>query len=88
MADMPQTTPLESQIRLLLVPITGVESGLDDNLFESGLLDSLKVVNLVLTLEETFKLPLAEAELDFDHMQSVRRIALWIGEQRALSQAQ
>lgn len=85
MAEMLVDPALESQILRMVESVTGIQPSLDDNLFERGLVDSLKVVDLILTLEETFELQLAQDEFSFDHLQSVRRIAQWIGELRTRS---
>lgn len=47
----------------------------DTDLFESGALDSLQIVELLLQLEQRFDLKLEIEELDLDDLRSIERIA-------------
>lgn len=47
----------------------------DDDLFESGILDSMVLVELLLQLEQSFGLSISIADLDLERIRTVRRIA-------------
>jgi D-alanine--poly(phosphoribitol) ligase subunit 2 len=47
----------------------------DDDLFESGILDSMVLVELLLQLEQSFGLTISIADLDLDCIRTVRSIA-------------
>ena len=47
----------------------------DTDLFETGILDSLRFVELLAALEETFAVRVSVEELDIDDFRSVSRIA-------------
>lgn len=48
---------------------------LDTDLFESGILDSLQLVELLLQLEQRFDLHIQIEEIDLDDLRSLARIA-------------
>lgn len=50
----------------------------DDDLFESGILDSMVLVELLLQLEQTFGLSISIADLDLENIRTVRRIAAMV----------
>lgn len=52
----------------------------DTDLFEAGLVDSLALVQLILALEQTFKVTIPLREIDLDRLRSVDAIAELIGE--------
>ena len=54
----------------ILQRVTGQTVADDVNLFESGILDSLKLINLILELEEGFGVSIAENDLNFDNFRS------------------
>lgn len=75
---------LTQQVTTLLEQGTGVavdSSSLD--LFESGVLDSLSFVNLLVELETAFGISIALDELDFDQFSTVDGIAAYVAAQRA-----
>ncbi len=47
----------------------------DTDLFESGVLDSMAFVELLLNLERTFGLKVAVEELEIENFRSIRKIA-------------
>jgi D-alanine--poly(phosphoribitol) ligase subunit 2 len=49
--------------------------GPDTDLIESGLLDSLQLVELLVQIEQRFGLQITLEDLDFDDLRSVTRIA-------------
>ncbi len=49
--------------------------GLDDDVFESGLLDSLGLVSLVAEIEERFGMRIPFETLDIDEFRTVRSLA-------------
>ena len=51
----------------------------DADLIESGLLDSLQLVELLVQIEQSFGLRIALEEVEFDDLRSVTRIARLIG---------
>jgi methoxymalonate biosynthesis acyl carrier protein len=53
--------------------------GPDTDLIESGLLDSLQLVELLVQIEQSFGLRIALEEVEFDDLRSVTRIARLIG---------
>jgi D-alanine--poly(phosphoribitol) ligase subunit 2 len=50
----------------------------DADLFESGTLDSLSLVELLLQLEQEFAVKISLDELDLDHFRSVSKIAEFV----------
>ena len=47
----------------------------DQDLFESGMLDSVGLIDLLLLLEQDFGLHISLVSLDLDHVRTVRKIA-------------
>jgi D-alanine--poly(phosphoribitol) ligase subunit 2 len=47
----------------------------DEDLFETGILDSMVLVELLLQLEQSFGLVISIADLDLDRIRTVRSIA-------------
>ena len=50
----------------------------DTDLFETGILDSLRFVELLAALEETFGIQVSVEELELDDFRSVARIARFL----------
>lgn len=50
----------------------------DTDLFQSGVLDSLSFVNLLVELEKRFKIAVALEDLELEKFQSIRGIAAFI----------
>jgi D-alanine--poly(phosphoribitol) ligase subunit 2 len=56
----------------------------DQDLFESGLLDSLSLVQLILELERHYQVELPLEELDIAAMKTINEIAQLISERQAM----
>jgi D-alanine--poly(phosphoribitol) ligase subunit 2 len=66
---------LDARIRGLFLDALSIEvDSVDTNLIESGLLDSLVLVELLLHLEEEFGIDVMVAELDIEDFRTVRSI--------------
>ena len=57
----------------------------DTDLFESGLIDSLQLVELLLQLERRFGLQIAIESIDLDNLRTVARIARMVAASAAAS---
>ena len=71
-------TSFASEVTKFLVEITGVspnEINDDTDLIESGIIDSLNIVNLLAFIEERNGQRVGVEELDLDQIQSVKKIA-------------
>ena len=53
------------------------------DLFESGILDSLRFVELLAALEETFGMRVSVEELEIDDFRSLSRIAAFVAQKAA-----
>jgi D-alanine--poly(phosphoribitol) ligase subunit 2 len=68
-------TDLERRIRGLFLNALNIEvDSVDTDLIETGLLDSLLLVELLLRLEEEFKIDIVVAELDIESFRTLRSI--------------
>jgi acyl carrier protein len=63
------------RLRALFAAELHLEPGDDDDLLESGLLDSLRLVELLLHIEEQFGLRVPLDEVELDDLRTLRRIA-------------
>ncbi len=54
-----------------------------DSLFDSGLLDSMSAVNLLMELERLFDLDLADPDFDISRIDTFDEIRMLVGEQEA-----
>ena len=73
---MTDDTALHTEIASLLFNSLNVEvSSVDEDLIESGLLDSLKIVELLMELEGRFVLQIPFEDLELDSFRSVASIA-------------
>lgn len=71
---------LIAQLNALFLDQLHVEiPGPDTDLIESGLLDSLQLVELLVQIEQRFGLHIALEQVEFDDLRSVTRIARLIG---------
>lgn len=69
-------TSLENQIvRLFEEGLNIIPASNDTNLFETGELDSLLLVDLICAVESTFQIEIPLEELDLDDFRSVECIA-------------
>jgi acyl carrier protein len=57
--------------------------GIDEDLIESGLLDSMALVELLHAIEQEFTVELPLEDLDVDLLRSVRGIASYVSKLRA-----
>ena len=81
------TTPLKAEIRDFIVDnfLFGETADAptdDQSLVEAGLIDSLGVAELVAFIEERFEITAADEELVPDNLDSIDRIAAFIGRKR------
>jgi acyl carrier protein len=77
---MTDETVLQEEIASLLLLHLNVEvPSVDDDLIESGLLDSLKIVELLMQLEGRFMLRIPFEDLDIESFRSVANIARLVG---------
>jgi len=75
---------LAHQISGLFVSALHIDApGLDTDLFEAGVLDSLAFVQLLLQLEEKFGLVTSVADLEVENFKSIARIAEFVAERTA-----
>ena len=71
---------LVNRLNALFLDQLNVEiPGPDTDLIESGLLDSLQLVELLVQIEQHFGLRIALEQVEFDDLRSVTRIARLIG---------
>ena len=57
--------------------------GIDEDLIESGLLDSMALVELLFAIEQEFAVELPLEDLDVERLRSVRGIASYVSKLRA-----
>jgi D-alanine--poly(phosphoribitol) ligase subunit 2 len=73
---MTDDTALQTDVAFLLVHNLNVDvSSVHDDLIESGLLDSLKIVELLVELESRFVVKIPFEDLELDSFRSVASIA-------------
>lgn len=60
----------------------------DTDLFDVGLLDSLKLVELIVCLEDRFQTRVAPEDLEIDNFRSIDRIAQFVADHGGLAVAQ
>ena len=66
---------IEEVRKLFTEKLSRPVSSPDDDLFESGILDSMVLVELLLQLEQSFGVAISIADLDLEQIRTVRRIA-------------
>ena len=72
----PEIKTMQEKVSTALRDVLGVEvPSVDTDLFESGALDSLLFVNLLLHIENAFGVSVPLEELELEHFRSVRKIA-------------
>jgi D-alanine--poly(phosphoribitol) ligase subunit 2 len=59
----------------------------DTDLFETGVLDSLRFVELLVYLEEEFATKCSVEDLEIDHFRSITKIAAFVESREAVSPA-
>ena len=68
---------LSEQIKGLIIDVNSNANGLinnDDNLFEMGVLDSLTMVQFIVSLENKFKFKIANREINYETFTTVNEI--------------
>jgi methoxymalonate biosynthesis acyl carrier protein len=74
-ADVDERTNLIREIQALLEETLSIQVERETNLFETGVLDSMTLVQLILQLEEKFRFRLPMEDIDVEPFRSVTRIA-------------
>ena len=75
---------LETSVKRLFAEHLDVEvPAPDTDLFETGILDSLRFVELLAILEEAFGMQVSVEELELDDFRSLSRIAGFVAQKRA-----
>jgi acyl carrier protein len=71
---------LERQLRAILVSVVDddVPVGIEDNLFQLGVLDSVLLIRLVGELEKTFNISVTDREMVPDYFLSLHRLSLYV----------
>ena len=78
------STDLERRIRALFLEALNISVDSDStDLIETGLIDSLVLVELLLHLEESFDIDVVIAELEIDDFRTVKSIATFVARQRS-----
>ena len=62
-------------------------SSVDTNLVETGLLDSLALVELLAQLEETFGISVSTDDLEFENFRSIASIAGFVAQRTTMVEA-
>lgn len=78
---------IESRIHRIFLEDLNLEVDVDTDVVESGVLDSLSFVRLLLELENAFGLTMDVSELELEDFSSVRRISLMVQGDRAPGEA-
>ena len=85
--DTPATsTTIDRVMEILTGPMNLEIPSVSAGLFESGILDSVAFVNLLMYLEQTFKITVSVEDLEMDTFQSAASIADFVA--RELSAAE
>lgn len=82
---------IEDQIRsylgeYLLFSDNGLEYSNDDSFLESGIVDSVAVMELTLFVEETFGISVEDQEITPDNFDSVNKLAQFIRSRLSINQ--
>jgi methoxymalonate biosynthesis acyl carrier protein len=79
-----ESTDLERHVRALFLEALNITVDSDStDLIETGLIDSLVLVELLLHLEESFDIDVVIAELEIDDFRTVKSIARFVTRQRS-----
>ncbi|NGP53687.1 phosphopantetheine-binding protein [Thioalkalivibrio sp. XN8] len=79
--NTPTPVTIEDLTRLFRERLNLIVDSPDEDLFESGLVDSLSLVGLIYELEQQYGIKIDVLELDFEELQSLRRIANFVERQ-------
>jgi len=74
-SEVDEQADLIREIQALLEETTSIQVESETNLFETGILDSMRLVQVILQLEEKFRLHLPMENLEIDSFRSVANIA-------------
>ena len=70
---MNQQTPIRMHVKSIVCEILTLESvAFEEDLIDSGLLDSLSMVQLMVALEEEFDIRIEPEDIDFEDYRSVK----------------
>jgi D-alanine--poly(phosphoribitol) ligase subunit 2 len=75
------TVAIDDLTRLFRERLNLIVDSPDEDLFESGLVDSLSLVGLIYELEQQYGIKIDVLELDFEELQSLRSIADFVTRQ-------
>ncbi len=76
---MEHAPSLQAEIASLLLNNLNVEaSSVHEDLIETGLLDSLKIVELLVELEQHFRMTIRFADVQIDHFRSIANMAAFV----------
>ncbi len=82
------TDAIIERLRALFIEDLHIEvPSADTDLFETGMLDSLQVVELLLQLEQRFGFQIRIEEIDLDHLRTLARIARLLAARPAAADA-
>lgn len=91
MTDTTLTAPALPEIRAFIVEnfLLGKDSGFDnsESLLESGVIDSTGIMHVVAFLEERFGIAVEDDDMVADNLESVDRIAAFVGRKQELRNA-
>lgn len=79
-------TPLAKRVLAILARVTStrdLDAEMDTDLFEAGLLDSLALVNLILTFDDELGVPIYPSELDRETWSTPRKLIADIERRKA-----
>ena len=91
LTDTTLTAPALPEIRAFIVEnfLLGKDSGFDnsESLLESGIIDSTGIMHVVAFLEERFGIAVDDDDMIADNLESVDRIAAFVGRKQELRSA-
>jgi acyl carrier protein len=73
--DIDERTSLIRELQALFEETSSIRVEAETNLFETGILDSMTLVQFILNLEEKFAFPLPMEDIEVESFRSVTRIA-------------
>jgi acyl carrier protein len=66
--------PLEERVKSVIIRFTNERIDRDRSLIDSGLIDSLTLVNVIQVIQETFGIEIGVQDITIDNFDTVRRI--------------
>ena len=79
------TDPLVEQLAAVFADVTGSNPpGLDTDLIEGGVLDSLALVELLVAIEQEFRIVVPAERLEIERFRTLARLAELVADCRAL----